>query len=119
MNLSAYDKIRIEKNHDKGITTGIKYAISAMQGWRYEMEDAHCAKLNPYGLRDWAFFAVFDGHGGNFCSNKCSGNSKKISTRVKFLIEKFAKFFSKQILENARNNCIKIPIFLRKKREFT
>ncbi len=94
MHLSAYDKIRIEKNHDKGMTNGLKYAVSAMQGWRYEMEDAHCARINPYNLKDWSFFAVFDGHGGNFCSNKCSGIS--VIRSIKIIIIRTLELTSNQ-----------------------
>ena len=28
------------------------------------MEDSHCAKIGLDGLKDWSFFAVFDGHAG-------------------------------------------------------
>ena len=75
MNLSAFDKSRTQKNHDKGTGLGLKYAISSMQGWRYEMEDAHCAKTNIYGFTGWSFFAVFDGHGGSYCSLKSAGKN--------------------------------------------
>ncbi|KAK4305279.1 hypothetical protein Pmani_022838 [Petrolisthes manimaculis] len=44
-----------------------------MQGWRIEMEDAHSAVANLPGiLKDWAFFAVFDGHAGAKISAHCS-----------------------------------------------
>lgn len=35
-----------------------------MQGWRINMEDAHCHLLSLPGDKDAMFFAVFDGHGG-------------------------------------------------------
>ena len=43
-----------------------------MQGWRTEMEDAHCAVVGVNGLEDWSFFAVFDGHAGHGVSVHCA-----------------------------------------------
>ena len=37
---------------------------SCMQGWRVTMEDAHTHILSLPGDPSAAFFAVFDGHGG-------------------------------------------------------
>lgn len=54
-----------EKKTHHGDGLGLRYGISSMQGWRPEMEDAHDVKLGlKYGLDDWSFFAVFDGHAG-------------------------------------------------------
>lgn len=54
-----------EKKTHHGEGLGLRYGISSMQGWRPEMEDAHDVKLGlKYGLNDWSFFAVFDGHAG-------------------------------------------------------
>ena len=39
----------------------LKYGSSAMQGWRYRMEDAHFHELNN---TNYDIFGVFDGHGG-------------------------------------------------------
>ena len=45
------------------------------QGWRVEMEDAHCAVVGlPHGLDEWSFFAVFDGHAGARVSAHCAQN---------------------------------------------
>jgi protein phosphatase PTC2/3 len=43
------------------------FGVSSMQGWRLSMEDAHSAVLDvvPESPRRIAWFAVFDGHGGN------------------------------------------------------
>lgn len=40
------------------------------------MEDSHCAKigLNENELKDWSFFAVFDGHAGEAVSKYCAEN---------------------------------------------
>lgn len=50
------------------------YGVSAMQGWRISMEDAHCTVLDllkpgsdeakAHSSR-LSFFGVFDGHGGD------------------------------------------------------
>jgi len=63
------DKPKTDKVTDKGEgKNGLRYGVSAMQGWRMEMEDAHVCKTNFPGsddaLKDWAFFGVFDGHAG-------------------------------------------------------
>lgn len=49
------------------------YAVSAMQGWRSAMEDAHIATLQPKGFPPGtALFAVFDGHGGTLAAQLAS-----------------------------------------------
>ena len=60
------------KSHDGGQNDELSYSVSSMQGWRNEMEDAHCAQIKNT-VDKWAFFAVFDGHGGDQCSRECSG----------------------------------------------
>lgn len=37
------DKPNTEKKCADGQGNGLKYGLAAMQGWRVEMEDAHCA----------------------------------------------------------------------------
>ncbi|KAI2627399.1 PP2C-domain-containing protein [Hypomontagnella submonticulosa] len=63
----------VDKASDKGEDDRLLYGVSAMQGWRISMEDAHCTvldlltpkgdekKVHPSRL---SFFGVFDGHGG-------------------------------------------------------
>lgn len=59
------DKPKTEKHNETGDGNNLSYGLSSMQGWRIEMEDAHCAMIGlPGGLKDWSFFAVFDGHAG-------------------------------------------------------
>jgi protein phosphatase 1B len=54
-----------DKKSDEGKGLGLRYGLSSMQGWRTEMEDAHDVKIGlKYGLEDWSYFAVFDGHAG-------------------------------------------------------
>jgi len=67
------DKPKTEKHNENGAGNGLTYGLSSMQGWRIEMEDAHAAVANlPGDLKDWAFFAVFDGHAGARVSAHCS-----------------------------------------------
>ena len=67
------DKPKTEKHNETGGGNNLSYGLSSMQGWRIEMEDAHCAMIGlPGGLKDWSFFAVFDGHAGARVSAICS-----------------------------------------------
>jgi len=69
------DKPKTDKEVSKGSGNGLVYGLSSMQGWRIEMEDAHCAVVGlPHGLDDWSFFAVFDGHAGARVSAHCAQN---------------------------------------------
>lgn len=63
----------IEKETFSGENSLLQYACSSMQGWRRTMEDAHTVLLNP----NVAFFAVFDGHGGDTTAKYCAGNLHK------------------------------------------
>lgn len=42
----------------------LHYGVSAMQGWRVNMEDSHVHKIGLGDRGDLALFGVFDGHGG-------------------------------------------------------
>ncbi|XP_042240357.1 protein phosphatase 1B-like isoform X4 [Homarus americanus] len=67
------DKPKTDKHNEHGVGNGLRYGLASMQGWRIEMEDAHVAVANlPGVLKDWAFFAVFDGHAGAKISAHCS-----------------------------------------------
>ena len=67
------DKPKVDKHVLSGEGNGIKYAVSSMQGWRIDMEDAHTAMVElPGNLKEWLYFAVFDGHAGSLISNYCS-----------------------------------------------
>ena len=68
------DKPKTEKVTHRGITKcGIRYAVSAMQGWRTEMEDAHVC-MSEFVPKNWCFFGVFDGHAGSKVAQYCSEN---------------------------------------------
>ncbi len=66
------DKPKTEKHNECGQGNGLRYALSSMQGWRVEMEDAHAAVIGLPSLEDWSFFAVFDGHAGAKVSAHCA-----------------------------------------------
>ncbi|KAK4104177.1 PP2C-domain-containing protein [Parathielavia hyrcaniae] len=64
----------VEKTSATGGDERLLYGLSAMQGWRISMEDAHTAVLNllednPKVAKEHpsklSFFGVFDGHGGS------------------------------------------------------
>ncbi|XP_041950441.1 protein phosphatase, Mg2+/Mn2+ dependent, 1Ab isoform X3 [Alosa sapidissima] len=66
------DKPKMEKHNSHGEGNGLRYALSSMQGWRVEMEDAHTAVIGlPNGLAPWSFFAVYDGHAGSQVARYC------------------------------------------------
>ena len=67
-------KPQTSKHTDSGSGNGLRYGLSSMQGWRVEMEDAHCAavRLQPPSMADWSFFAIFDGHAGARVSALCA-----------------------------------------------
>lgn len=71
------DKPKTEKHNETGEGNGLRFGLSSMQGWRVEMEDAHCAVIGLPSLKDWSFFAVFDGHAGAkvsaYCANELLG----------------------------------------------
>ena len=66
------DKPKTDKHNEGGFGNGLKYGLASMQGWRVEMEDAHTAVIGLPSLKDWSFFAVFDGHAGAKVSAMCA-----------------------------------------------
>jgi serine/threonine protein phosphatase PrpC len=71
LNGRGYEQLTI-KDTESNSNDDYVYSVSSMQGWRNEMEDAHCAHISLKGLDKWSFFAVFDGHGGTRCSEEAS-----------------------------------------------
>lgn len=64
----------VDKTSEKGEDDRLIYGVSAMQGWRISMEDAHTTVLNMLAAasgenaksdKRLSFFGVFDGHGGD------------------------------------------------------
>ena len=75
---------------DEGQDDRVAYGVSAMQGWRISMEDAHAAVLDlqvEKGGTDFSaasvedrlsFFGVYDGHGGDKVAIFAGENIHKI-----------------------------------------
>jgi protein phosphatase 2C family protein 2/3 len=75
---------------DEGADDCLIYGLSAMQGWRISMEDAHAAVLDlqpeengkkpsPAGPdKRMAYFGVYDGHGGEKVAQFAGENIHKI-----------------------------------------
>jgi protein phosphatase 1B len=55
----------------------VRYGVSAMQGWRLEMEDAHVSTCDVGG-KPVALFCVFDGHAGKKAAQHASENVARI-----------------------------------------
>lgn len=81
-------------SHD-GDGSYLKYGVSAMQGWRMNMEDAHITNVSLPG--EAALFAVFDGHGGQEVARFCG----KYFTDELVKNENFQKGNFKRALEEA------------------
>eukprot|EP01065_Artemidia_motanka_P036160 TRINITY_DN4406_c0_g1_i1.p1 TRINITY_DN4406_c0_g1~~TRINITY_DN4406_c0_g1_i1.p1 ORF type:complete len:391 (+),score=86.91 TRINITY_DN4406_c0_g1_i1:76-1248(+) len=72
----AVDSVVLERQYASGFTVG----TAEMNGWRPGMEDAHCVVMGE----NWGFFAVFDGHGGDQCSQFVAKRMKEeVSERGK------------------------------------
>jgi len=80
-----------EKHSDKGQDDRVAFGISAMQGWRISMEDAHACVLDLQPLEEGddelkpaasdvriSFFGVYDGHGGDKVAIYTGENLHKI-----------------------------------------
>lgn len=92
------DKPKTDKHNEHGEGNGLIYGLSSMQGWRIEMEDAHCAVIGlPHGLKDWCFFAVFDGHAGARVSALCAENLLDSITQCEDFLTNAGKKSSKEM----------------------
>ena len=102
------DKPKTEKTTASGEGNGIKYGISAMQGWRMEMEDAHVCELRiPF--KDSGFFGVFDGHAGPKVAQHCATNLlKSVITHANSNFVTDADGFDETIDSAMRNGFIKL-----------
>lgn len=93
---SGVSKANTVKLTEEGVGTRLDYAVSAMQGWRETMEDAHICEEDLD--QDTSLFAVFDGHGGkeasifvsrHFCPELLRNPNFKSKNFEKALIETF------------------------------
>lgn len=82
---SFLDTPKTEKETERFENERLKCAVSSMQGWRVEMEDAHTIVLDMPQLAGFSFFGVFDGHGGSLVAKHASGRLlKDITTAPEF-----------------------------------
>lgn len=98
----------VEKTSSEGQDECVIYGVSAMQGWRISMEDAHAAVLDlhakylsPSGqptdpAKRLSFFGVYDGHGGDKVAQFAGENVHKIVARQ----ESFARGDIEQALKD-------------------
>ncbi|EEQ86885.2 protein phosphatase [Blastomyces dermatitidis ER-3] len=82
----------VEKISDEGQDECVLYGVSAMQGWRISMEDAHAAVLDlqakyldkahrpTHPDKRLSFFGVYDGHGGEKVALFAGDNVHRIVT---------------------------------------
>ena len=62
---------------------GLRWGVSAMQGWRVNMEDSHIHESDLGNVAPgYGFYGVFDGHGGENCA--------------KIVAERFVSFITRQ-----------------------
>lgn len=63
---ASLDKPIVKKTTETASANGLSFAVSAMQGYRVSMEDAHVLvpSLEGQDLPEHAFVGVYDGHGG-------------------------------------------------------
>lgn len=70
---SFLDTPKTEKETERHENARLRCAVSSMQGWRVEMEDAHTIVLDMKKLPGFSFFGVYDGHGGSLVAKHASG----------------------------------------------
>ena len=88
------DKPMTEKTTCSGEGKTLKYGMSAMQGWRKDMEDAHVCRLD-FGWDGWSIFGVFDGHAG-------ASVSKYLSEHIVDCIKEKTEFSGVEGVENVQ-----------------
>ncbi|EYE92512.1 PP2C family serine/threonine-protein phosphatase [Aspergillus ruber CBS 135680] len=98
----------VEKTSSEGQDECCIYGVSAMQGWRISMEDAHAAVLDLQAkytentdkptdpAKRLAFFGVYDGHGGDKVALFAGDNVHKIVSKQ----DSFAKGDIEQALKD-------------------
>lgn len=68
---------KTDKTSEDGENAELRFGLSAMQGWRESMEDAHTAILNVDPNTSTSIFGIFDGHGGKVVSRFCAKHLHK------------------------------------------
>ncbi|VDO03291.1 unnamed protein product [Rodentolepis nana] len=90
-----------DKINETGEGNNLRYGLASMQGWRSSMEDAHCAITRlPGHLKDWSFFAVFDGHAGALVSEQCAAELLNASSLLVIFIEAFFRIVDTEEFKN-------------------
>ena len=104
---SFLDKPKTDKTNENSCGNGLHYGVSAMQGWRIEMEDAHTSKIGlPVpGLDGWSFFGVFDGHAGGTVSKYSS--QELLNSILEADQELFAELATVYSLKASSSNSLK------------
>lgn len=67
---SFLDKPKTEKDTHSLEGLDMRCAVSSMQGWRIDQEDAHTATIGIPSHPELSWFGVFDGHGGALISQQ-------------------------------------------------
>ncbi|CAJ0573647.1 unnamed protein product, partial [Mesorhabditis spiculigera] len=84
------DKPKTQKTNFSGDGKDITYAGASMQGWRIDMEDAHVVEISmgtQAPFKEWAFFAVFDGHAGCVAAEQSAEHILKTLLETKEFME--------------------------------
>lgn len=83
------EKPETAKHEQVGSGNGLQFALSSMQGWREEQEDAHACHIhvNKEKLKSWSFFMVFDGHGGDKASQRASTSILRAILEQDYFVE--------------------------------
>lgn len=72
-----------DKETERGEGNGLVYGVSAMQGWRTNMEDSHVAVMDsanfPTGC---SVFAVCDGHGGKLAADMAAATMTDVFAEI-------------------------------------
>lgn len=93
--LSKPDK---NKTSSSGENAQLRFGVSAMQGWRTSMEDAHMAF--PDLSAGISLFGVFDGHGGAEVSRFCSKHfGEELKKNQNFLDGRFSSALEETFLK--------------------
>ncbi|KAJ7983212.1 phosphatase 2C-like domain-containing protein [Mycena polygramma] len=68
-----------QKVSESGENERLQYAVTEMQGWRWDMEDTHAIALSLDGGEKYmnAFFAMYDGHCGDSAAKFAAHNVHK------------------------------------------
>jgi len=89
----------------------LQFGVSTAQGDRPEQEDTHvmCAEVPHRGLDRLSFFAVFDGHGGDYVSKQCA------TSLLDYCLEqnRNGPITNQSLIEGFRHGCFKMDQQLR------